>query len=182
MRKNVLIAAVFFLAGDIIIAQEISAPQFYGNNGKSFSSYVFAQLDKRMDVLSAVCTKSAGTIQLIVDKRGGIQSVTITGDMPDLLRNQLKEIVQSSDGLWIPMHEGDKKKDSIPIVMFVAIHISDGCERLFGDVYYLNRKGFNFLKVQNGEGKPPLAMNCFLLEPLYFVRDYGFQDLNPIKK
>lgn len=182
MRKIILVSILFFLAGEITIAQEISAPQFKGNNGQSFSSYVFAQLDKRMDVLSAVCTKSVGTMQLVIDKQGGIQSVTITGDMPELLRNQLTEIAQGSAGLWTPMLEGGKKKNSIPIVMLVAIHISDGCEKLFGDVYYLNRKGFNFLKTLDRERTAAFPMNCFLLDPLYFVRDYGFQDLNPIKK
>jgi hypothetical protein len=179
MKKLTILMALFSFASEAVLAQQISTPQFRGDNGQSFSGYVFSQLDKAMDTLSAVCSKSVGTIQMIIDKKGSIQSVTITGDVPEILREQLKKIARASEGRWTLL---GKKKNIQPVVMYFAIHISSGCEKLFNDVYYLNRKSYNFLKVLSGEGLSSFPMSCLLLEPLYFVRDYGYQDLNPVKK
>lgn len=174
------IALLLFFQITTVMAQDITPPKF--KNGDFFSDYVYGELDKRLSKLSGICTKALGTVQLTLNSKGHIKKVSITGDMPDLFRQQLREIVLSSDGLWTPMEINTKRSTSLPIVMFINIHIADGCESIYNDILYLDKQRFDFYKsLNNALSETSLPVNCFLINQLYFVRDYGYLDLNPKK-
>jgi hypothetical protein len=178
--KIYTIALLLVFEVTTVMAQDITPPKF--KNEDYFSNYVYDELNKRLSKFSGICTKALGTVQLTLNSKGHIKKVSITGDMPDLLRQQLREIVLSSDGLWTPMKINTKRSTSLPIVMFINIHIADGCESLYHDVLYLDKQRFDFYKsLNNALSETSLPVNCFLINQLYFVRDYGYLDLNPKK-
>ena len=178
--KTYTIALLLLFQITTVMAQDITPPRF--KNGDFFSNYVYGELDKRMPKLTGICTKALGSVQLTLNSKGHVKEVSTTGDMPDLLRQQLREIVLTSNGLWTPMKTNTKPSTSLPIVMFINIHIADGCESLYNDILYLDKQRFDFYKsLNNAISETSLPVNCFLIDPLYFVRDYGYLDLNPKK-
>lgn len=170
--KTYLSIALIILLFKPAQAQHVDAPSFDKNS--TFSGYVYGELYKRSKHLIGVCSKVLGSIQITLNRNGNIKNITITGDMPDLLRQQLKEIVLNSDKLWTPMKINGKPTNSIPIVMLINIHIADGCESMYNDVYYLNEKRFDFYKSLNSSlSGTKLPMKCFLIQPLLYVSDYS---------
>jgi hypothetical protein len=128
--------------------------------------------------LTGICTKALGSIQLRLNKRGHIREVLVTGDMPLLLRSQLREIALNSKKLWAPMKVNGKPVKSIPIIMLINIHIADGCEKLYNDVFYLNEKRLDFYKsLSTALSGAVLPTNCILVDPLLYISDYGYQEI-----
>lgn len=175
MKKYIPIVFSLFLSNPTL-AQDI-APTFREEG--SFSNYVYGELNKRSNKLAGICTKALGSIQLKLNKKGNIKDVLVTGDMPALLRSQLREIVLNSDKLWTPMKVNGKSVKSIPIIMLINIHIADGCGKLHNDVFYLNEKRFDFYKsLTTALSGTTLPTNCILIDPLHYVSDYGDAEIN----
>ena len=174
MNTDIYIILCLFLPS-ITLAQS-TPPAFKGDN--SFSSYVNNELNKRSGKLTGICNKVLGSIQLKLNKRGHIKEVLITGDMPELLRPQLREIALNTDKLWNPMKVNGKPTKSAPVIMLINIHIANGCEKLYNDAFYLNEKRYDFYKsLTTAFSGTALPTNCILVDPLLFVSDYGYAEI-----
>jgi hypothetical protein len=163
------------------VAQTILNPQFKGKESSSYREYVYAELVKHKDLISTLCERVTGSIQIILDKKGDIKSVFISGEMSDSLRQTLKEITFSSKGLWTPMEINGKKVDSYPIVLLMSLHLGEGCSS--SREMTLKAIKSDFSKMLIGENSSDDSIiHGFVLPPLTFVWDYIPPDIGLEKK
>lgn len=174
--KYILLAIPLFVCSLEGIAQPTLKPQFKNQNGGLFKDYVYAELVKRKDLLSHLCERVTGSIQLLLDKTGKIKSVSITGDMSDTLRQSLKDIALLSDGSWKPMEIEGKKVESLPIILLMSLHLGEGCKS--SREIMLKAVSSDFSNTLSNSLDNDDSMHCFVLRPLTFVWDYEPGDIN----
>lgn len=174
--KYILISIAISLCCFEVIAQPTLKPQFKNPGGGLFKDHVYVELVKRKDVLSHLCERVTGSIQLLLDKTGRIKSVSVTGNMSDTLRQSLKDIALSSDGLWEPMEIKGKKVESLPIILLMSLHLGEGCK----SSKEIMRKAVtsDFSNTLSNSLDNDDSMHCFVLRPLTFVWDYEPDDIN----
>lgn len=190
--KYILFAISFFPV--TVMGQDLSYPNFVHKDQGSFSGYVIVELlaklmDKHVNELQKLCVKTNGTIQVTLDGTGHLLNVKITGDSSLVLNAVLKNIAMGTEGMW-QLQRSSAATEVPPIVLPYFIHISDGCEQLHNDPYYLNVRSYRVHYLLNSDSLKNVTINklyhsplqCYLLDPLYFVHDYGYQDLNPKKR
>ncbi|HEY9044598.1 MAG TPA: hypothetical protein VIN08_01820 [Ohtaekwangia sp.] len=179
MRKLFLIALLFcpMFQG---MAQVISRPQFKDKENLFFRDYIYTELVKRKALLSTLCERVTGSIQVIVAKNGDVKSISVTGEMSDTLRQTLKEIAFSSKKMWTPMEINHKKADSYPLVLLMSLHLGEGCNNSREIMLKVVRSDFS--KIFLGENSNDDVVPCFILPPINFIWDYVPVDIGFEKK
>jgi hypothetical protein len=174
--KYTLLSITVLLCALKGIAQPTLKPHFKDQGGGLFKDYVYVELVKRKDLLSHLCERVTGSIQLLLDKKGRIKSVSITGTMSDTLRQSLKDITLLSDGLWEPMEIRGRKVESLPIILFMSLHLGEGCKN--SKEIMLKAVTSDFSNALSNSLDNDDSMHCFVLRPLTFVWDYEPGDIN----
>lgn len=126
------------------------------------------------DTTEPVCDTSIGLVEFYINEDGRVKSVHVPSNFPEEIERIIETTIKDSN--WVPV-KGKKmrKKLNVPIILPVYISIESGCKP--GDFRHFGlAKDFQMIFPGVNERT---ALNCFLMEPVYYVVPYGFEDLNP---
>ena len=173
---------IWLLLSTIVCAQnKIVVPKF--NHEKKFGDFIYMNLIHRNDITSSICLRFIGSIKIVLNDKGTIDSVSISKNVPENIKKILIEASWETDLLWTPMYVNNKPVTSYPIIQIINFEIASGCEAPNYRPWNSNENFTKYLFTYSETGKPfEGSLNSIMLPARSFILNYGFTDLNPKKK
>ncbi|MBS1520009.1 MAG: hypothetical protein JST50_03345 [Bacteroidetes bacterium] len=175
MKKYIikfLLSSILFIGfvnGAYSQSNVIEAQYKYGNSAlNKFLNDRFGEEAKGKNI--NVCLISVTFAKFTIDTSGNIKSLTFSEnkDTPNAFKEILKDVINSTSGLWLPRRINGKAVESKLFVLPLIYEMEAGC--------YVSKKTvnngtanslLNFLDFEDENGNKLNQLDCILLKPLH---------------